>query len=239
MKTKLIFSIFLAPALALLNFSCEDPDRGMNAPLSAPALRFDSVGAVRTGQFTVYGNITNSGGLLVQGRGVLFSETAEVPGFKDQVKIATGDGAGIMTAALTALKPRTTYRFRLFARNFKDTSYSAVFSWFSAPLLPALSACGVADSSRWDSLVVSSGLTGNGGETIFDRGFVISKVSNPPINTRPGEQNFISVDSDSSRTNFQATIRNLARNTRYFIRPYSRNRGGIGYGTQVTIRTAP
>jgi hypothetical protein len=239
MKTTLLKYFFPVAGLSLMLFSCEDPERGKNGPLSAPTLRFDSVGAVKAGQFTVYGNITNSGGLLVQGRGVLFSETAEVPGFKDQVKVATGDGAGIMTATLAGLKPRTTYRFRLFARNNADTSYSDVFSWFSAPALASLSAGTVADSTRWDSLVVASGLTANGGEQILDRGFVVSKVSNPFINTRQGEYNFISVDSDSSLNGYQATIRNLAKGTRYYIRPYARNRGGVGYGSQVSIRTAP
>lgn len=239
MNTNLLKQVLIWTGLGMSLFSCEDPERGKNGPLAAPTLRFDSVGAVRTGQFTVYGNIINSGGLFVQGRGVLFSETAETPGFKDQVKTATGDGAGIMSAALTGLKPRTTYRFRLFARNLIDTAYSDVFTWFSAPSLASLAAGSIADSSRWDSLVVASSLTGNGGETIIDRGFVVSKTSNSAINTRPGQINFISIDSDSSLTGFKGVVRNLARDTRYFIRPYARNRGGVGYGTQVSIRTAP
>jgi len=239
MKTFFIKNILPATALALLIFSCEDPERGKNGPLTAPSLRYDSVGAVKSGSFTVYGNITNSGGVLVQGRGVLFSETAETPGFSDQVKTATGDGAGLMTAALAGLKHRTTYRFRLFARNWVDTSYSDVFTYFSAPSLPALAPCIVLDSTRRDSIVVSTSLTANGGETLKDRGFVVSRLNNPAINTKPGEINFIAVDSDSTLNSFQTVIRNLAGQTRYYIRPYARNRGGIGYGNQVTFITKP
>jgi hypothetical protein len=157
----------------------------------------------------------------------------------DQVKIATGDGAGVFSAALAGLKPRTNYRFRLFARNMVDTNYSEVYSFFSAPNLPSLSAAVVVDSSRWDSLVVSSSLITNGSESIFDRGFVIAKTNNPFINTKAGEINFVSVDSDSSLNGFQNTIRNLQPSTKYFIRPYARNRGGVGYGVQVAIRTKP
>jgi hypothetical protein len=239
MKTLFIKNIIPATAVALLIFSCEDPERGENKPLSAPLLRFDSVGAVKAGSFTVYGNITNSGGLLVQGRGVLFSETAETPGFKDQVKAAIGDGAGIMTAALTGLKPRTNYRFRLFARNWKDTAYSDVFTYFTAPVVPGLAPCAIIDTSRRDSIVVESALTANGGESVYDRGFIISRLNNPAINTKPGEVNFVSVNSDSSLTTFRTVIRNLAGQTRYYIRPYARNRGGIGYGTQIPILTKP
>ena len=239
MIPSVINKIIPAAALAALLFSCEDPERGKNGPLSAPTLRFDSVASVKTGSVVVHGNITASGGLLVQGRGVLFSETAETPGFKDQVKTATGDGAGTMTASLTGLKPRTSYRFRLFARNWKDTSYSDVFSFFSAPALPTLSAGIIVDSTRWDSLVVGSSLTGNGGELLQDKGFVISRSNNPAINTKPGEINFVSAGSDSSLASFQSVARNLLKNTRYFIRPFARNRGGIGYGTQVSVLIKP
>jgi hypothetical protein len=239
MKNLFIKNILPAAAIAFLSIACEDPERGENKPLTAPALRFDSVGAVKTGSFTVYGNITSSGGLLVQGRGVLYSETSETPGFKDLIKAATGDGIGIMTAALNGLKPRTTYRFRLFARNWMDTTYSDVFTYFSAPTTPALSAAVIIDSTRRDSIVVESQLTSNGGETIFDRGFVISRVNNPAINTKPGEINFVAIDSDSSLNTFRAVVRNFVPQTRYFIRPYARNRGGIGYGTTVSILSKP
>jgi hypothetical protein len=239
MKTNFINTIFPVIAIAALSFGCEDPERGKNGPIAAPSLRFDSVGLVKTGSSTIYGNIINSGGLLTQGKGVLFSDTATTPSFKHQVKIATGDGAGVFSAALAGLKPRTNYRFRLFARNMVDTNYSEVYSFFSAPNLPSLSAAVVVDSSRWDSLVVSSSLITNGSESIFDRGFVIAKTNNPFINTKAGEINFVSVDSDSSLNGFQNTIRNLQPSTKYFIRPYARNRGGVGYGVQVAIRTKP
>lgn len=239
MKSTSIKQLFPVLGLSLLIFSCEDPERGKNGPISAPGLRFDSVGAVKAGSFTVFGNITSSGGLVVQGRGILFSESSEVPSFKDQVKIATGDGAGVMSGALPGLKPRTNYRFRLFARNWKDTSYSDVFTYFSAPSLPALSAGLVIDSTRWDSLVVESSLSGNGGETLLDRGFVVSKQSNPAINTRLGDYNFISVDSDSSLNSFRTAVKGLTTGVRYYIRPYARNRGGVGYGTQVSVLTKP
>jgi hypothetical protein len=238
MKKSLIYFIFSGLAFASLLSSCEDKDREKNNPISAPSLRFDTVGAVKTGTFTVYGNITNSGNLFIQGKGILYSDTAAVPSFRHVVKTATSEGAGSFNGVATGLKPLTVYKFRLFARNYVDTTYSEVFEYKSAPLTAKVSA-GVLSSVDRTSVMVSSTLTDNSGETILDRGFVVGTAANPQINTRFGDYNFVSVSSDSTENTYTTTIQNLTPAKRYFIRPYVRNRGGIGYGAQIDVTTLP
>lgn len=219
--------------------SCEDKDKETNNPLSAPQVRIDSAGGIRVGAATVYGSVFNSGNLLVQGKGILYSDTAAEPGFKHLVKAATGDGGGVFSVLLTGLKPRTTYRARFYARNYIDTSYSIVFTFFSAPTLGSVAAASALEVGR-DTVKVSSTLTGNGAETILDRGFIIGRASNPQINTKQGDYNFLSVDNDSTKgTSFVGIVRNLEPGKTYYLRPYVRNRGGIGYGPQAVVTTQP
>jgi len=232
MRKNIIDLLMFTLTVALI--SCEDKNKTENNPLSGPSLKFDSTGSVRAGSVTLYGTITNSGGLLVAGKGVVYSDTTEIPTFKQLSKAATGEGTGVFNTPITGLKPRTNYKIRLFARNFKDTTYSEVISFISAPLVAKVSAATL-DSLGSDLVKVSSNLTDNSLETIFDKGFVYGTAASPNIVS--GQK--IVVDTDSTEKAFSGTIQNLTPNKQYFIRPFVRNRGGVGYGTQLIITTKP
>ncbi|HOY96447.1 MAG TPA: hypothetical protein PK509_11960 [Catalimonadaceae bacterium] len=233
MKKNFVY-LCLAGSLLTAGFTaCTDETRKDNKPLSGPTLRFDSVGGVKAGSSTLFGSITNSGGLLISGKGILYSDTTSNPTFKHVVKVATGEGTGLFSTAATPLKPRTTYYARLFARNYMDTTYSDVITFFSAPALAKVSAGVVSEFGR-DTLNVSSTLTDNSFETIYDRGFVYGEFTNPTlVNT------IVSVNSDSTENGFSTVIRNLGPGRRYYIRPFVRNRGGVGYGAQAIVVLQP
>ena len=233
MKKNFVY-LFIAGSLLTAGFTaCTDDSRKENNPLSGPTLRFDSVGGIKAGSVTLFGSITNSGGLLVSGKGILYSDTTNNPTFKHVIKAATGEGTGVFSTAATPLKPRTTYYARMFARNFMDTTYSDVISFFSAPALGKVAAGVVSEFGR-DTLNISSALTDNSFEIIYDRGFVYGPATAPTI-----ANTIVSVNSDSTENGYSAVIRNLAPGKKYFIRPYVRNRGGVGYGTQATVTMQP
>jgi hypothetical protein len=233
MKKTFVYLCFAGSVITASFTACTDETRKDNHPLSGPALRFDSVGGVKAGSSTLYGSITSSGGLLISGKGILYSDTTNNPTFRHVVKPATGEGTGVFSTAATPLKPRTTYYARVFAYNFMDTTYSDVITFFSAPALGKVAAGVVSEFGR-DTLNISSALTDNSSEIIYDRGFVYSGTTAPTI-----ANTILTVNSDSTENGFSAIIRNLTPGKKYFIRPYVRNRGGVGYGTQATVTMQP
>jgi hypothetical protein len=233
MKKNFVYLFFAGSILTAGFTACTDDSRKENNPLSGPSLRFDSVGGVKAGSTSIFGSITNSGGLLISGKGILYSDTTNNPTFKHLVKAATGEGTGVFSTAATPLKPRTTYYARMFARNYMDTTYSDVITFFSAPALGKVAA-GVVSEFGQDTLNISSALTDNSLETIYDRGFVFGATTAPTISNT-----IVSVNSDSTENGFSAVIRNLTPGKKYFIRPYVRNRGGVGYGSQAIVIMQP
>ena len=240
MKLNAFILTSLIGLVSLSLVSCEDKDREDNRPLSKPEIQLDSIGLVRTGSVLVYGNVTNSGNLYIQGKGIFFTDDpSRTLTFGSIAPRSAADGGGTFSIPLTGLKPRTTYRARFFARNYIDTAYSQEFTFFSAPTLGSVTAASALEVGR-DTVKVSSTLTGNGSETILDRGFIIGRSTNPQINTKKGDYNFLAVDSDSTRgTTFTGIVRNLEPGKTYYLRPYVRNRGGIGYGPQAVVTTQP
>jgi hypothetical protein len=233
MKRNIVQLFLIASTFSILLFSCEDDATTPSKPVSAPVLRYDSLGAVRSGSVTFFGAVTSGGNLSVGGRGVLYSDTVDVPTFAHTLKAATGEGIGAFSTVLTGLKPRTNYKARIFARNAMDTTYSDVIAFFSAPLAAKVSA-GIMVAVGRDTIEVKSSLTDTSSESIYDRGFVYGTASSPNILT--GTKLVV---GGSSLGDFSGILRNLLPDKQYYIRPFVRNRGGVGYGTQVIVRTLP
>ncbi len=89
-----------------------------------------------------------------------------------------------------------------------------------------------AASSITTTSVVTGGLiTNDGGSKITTAGICYSKSPNPTIN-----DSVITADS-IVQGSFTSTITGLTANTTYYIRSYSINEVGVGYGNEISITT--
>lgn len=240
MKISILHFCFLAIGFAGLT-ACEDKGKTENPAITPPVVVLDSIGGVFDRNAGLFGKVASSGSLAISARGAVFSETETAPTIRKSDGFRPGGvGAGSFRVNLTTLKNRTTYYMRVYAVNYLDTIYSNTITHFSAPKAPTLAAASSVQVDR-ESVVVKSTLTGNGSELLYDRGFLLSTKTNPTLATgtrlafgsTPAEQ------TDSTRNEYQMTVTGLAPNTQYFLRPYARNRGGVGYGSQISVTTQP
>jgi hypothetical protein len=198
-----------------------------NASVGTPVLTTSSVGLITTTTARSGGIITSDGGSSVTVRGICFS-TSQNPSLTNGTVVTSGSGTGTYTSNLTGLVTGTTYFVRAFATNSSGTNYGnqVQFTTASVPTITTSTITNITSTTA-----TSGGTSGSdGGGSILERGICYGTTVNP---TTGGLK---VVDGGISGT-FSSTMTNLSPGTTYYVRAYSINSFGVGYGTQVSFTT--
>ena len=194
-------------------------------PALAPVLTTTDATAIISISASSGGNITNDGGSPITARGVCWG-AAQSPTTANS-KTTDGSGTGIFTSAITGLTPGTTYYIRAYATNSIGTSYGNQVTLVTTAVLSTLTT--TAASAITSTTATSGGnITNDGGGAITARGVCWSTSQNPTTAN--------SKTADGTGTgSFISSITGLTAGTTYYVRAYSTNSAGIGYGNQVSF----
>ena len=182
----------------------------------------------------VKATISTNGGLEVTEKGVCYSSTNSKPTLEDTKAISTEADNNILVN-LGDLQGGVTYYVRAFATNAKGTGYSTVEQFTTTkhtePTLNGLNVINIKDDNAQASANIAN--LGGDGETIKERGFVVSTGSNPSVDDGYSLK-FVSKDTKEA---FTAQLTGLSYNTLYNIRAYATNNVGTGYSQALSFET--
>jgi len=180
------------------------------------------------------GEIMNDGDAIIIGKGIVWSEQTNPSIESNLGHNEEGDGEGSYISNLSELTPETTYYVRAYAINCVGVAYGNQISFITEELvLPTISTSPVTEVTA-NSAKSGGNLLNQGGDpyTVI-RGIVWGLTSNPTINDNVG----INVEGDGLGT-FTSVLTNLEPGTIYYIRAFSTNVLGTGYGNEVNFQTA-
>ena len=174
------------------------------------------------------GNVFESGGATITGRGVCWATTAN-PTIGNSVT-NDGTGTGSFTSNLTGLTPATTYHLRAYAVNSAGTAYGNEVVFTTATALPTLTTTTV--TSITTTTATSGGnITADGGGAVTVRGVCWATTANPTISN--------SKTTDGTGTGiFTSSLTSLLPSTVYHVRSYATNSAGTAYGNDVSFTTS-
>jgi uncharacterized protein (TIGR02145 family) len=175
-------------------------------------------------------NVSDDGGSPVTSRGVVWS-TSPNPTILSSIVIE-GNGKGSFSTTLPNLAPNTTYYIRAFATNDVGTGYGSEIkvTTFTGTAIPTLTTIPISDIT---STTAKSGgiVIGDCGSVVTARGIVWSTSPNPTVSLG-------TKTNDASGTgSFNSSLTGLSPNTTYYVRAYSINATGPGYGQEIAFTT--
>ncbi len=180
---------------------------------------------------TVSGEVINDGGLTITTRGICYS-TSTNPTLSANTVIC-GSGTGLFTATLTNLFPNTKFYVKAFATNNLGTAYGnqLFFKKSLSVQFPVVSTSNVTTIMA-TSAFSGGNVTSEGGASVSAKGVCWSTQVNPSIN-----------DNHTTYGNglgsFTDYMEGLSPNTTYYLRAYTVNGIGIGYGNTINFTTLP
>ncbi|WP_259322153.1 hypothetical protein [Bacteroides stercorirosoris] len=183
----------------------------------------------------VRASIRTNGGLEVTAKGICYSSTNAKPTLEDLVAISTEADNSILVS-LSDLQGGVTYYVRSYATNTKGTGYSEEVEQFTTtkhtePTLNGLNVMNIKDDNAEASASIAN--IGGEGETIEERGFVVSTSGDPTIDG----YNTTKFVSSSTEDAFSTKLTGLRYNTLYYIRAYAINKVGAGYSKTLSFET--
>jgi len=137
-------------------------------------------------------------------------------------------GFGTFVSQLTGLTKHTTYYVRAYATNSSGISYGeqVTFTTLNTPTIITRNVTNILDSSA----ICGGSVTSDGGGALLTTGICWSTATTPTIN------DFVATDT-SLQPNFTCIMTGLTPNTKYYVRAYATNGGGIVYGPQRNFTT--
>ena len=176
------------------------------------------------------GDVTSDGGKTVTARGICWS-TVSPPTIADPGKTIDSWGTGAFASSITGLTRNTLYYVRAYATNADGTEYGAVKSFTTLTTVPTVTTTAITNIAA--TTATSGGnVTDDGGATVTARG-VCWSTANPPTIAD-------SKTTDSSGTGaFTSSLTGLTANTVYYVRAYTTNAKGTGYGVVRPFTTSP
>lgn len=175
------------------------------------------------------GVISSDGNAFVTQRGVCFS-TSTGPTVTNSIT-SNGTGTGSYDSPLSGLAPGTTYYARAYATNLAGTSYGNEISFKTLAIsVPTISTTNVTNVT-FNSAKTGGTISSNGNAPIQQSGVCFSVTSNPTI---AGPK----TTDGSTSGSFTSDLTGLVPGTKYYVRAYATNTGGLtGYGLETSFTT--
>lgn len=204
----------------LVIHSCvEDP--------TLPVLTTGQASEITINSALLSGNVTDDGGANVTARGICWG-TVSMPVLDDEFKVS-GTGKGEFTCAIEGLTPNTQYFARAYAENSVGIAYGNEVTFTTGTAAPTVTT-GQVSGVTANSAVCGGTVTYNGGGIITEKGLCWSTDPDPDI------QDSYTSNSTGTET-YSSTMTNLLPGTRYYVKAYVKNAGGIAYGEQIVFNT--
>lgn len=203
----------------------EDPTIGLSNKVELTTIK---VTVISSDTALFEGNILKDGNEGISERGFAY-HTAAKPKITNKT-VKTGLGIGVFSGRATDLLPNTQYFVAAYAINKSGSVYGADLSFNTPKSAPRLSTAIIASFTPY-SAVISSSITLDGGSPVTERGVCYSTSPNARIQNNK-------VVSPSTTNAYDTTIPNLNPGATYYVRSYAINAVGVGYGQEVTLKTA-
>lgn len=204
-----------------------------------PTLAVPIISSIGETSATAKVNVTNDGGRDIQVIGFSWSNEVSTPNITDNDHLKELKKQETFTGNMVNLKKGTKYYVRAYAKNVNGESYSQAIEFTTlqnnAPEVEDVHMTATGD----ESATVQATLTSTGGLDITAKGFVWSDASNATPTLEAGNH-LGKTDQGKGGTNnstFEATLNDLAKLTRYYIRAYATNEKGTTYSTPISFMT--
>lgn len=225
---KYIVTRYLCIGFSLLFlFACseKEPIKGVSNKIS---ISTTSVSSITSDSAMSGGIISDDGGDVITERGVCWS-TNQAPTVNDS-KVSSGIGKGNFSTRIRVLQPNTIYYVRAYSVSNQGEVYGNEVSFKAAIRIPTTTTANVTNITG-STATTGGQVASDGGGAITDRGLCWSSSNlQPTIN-----DNRFSLGSGSNT--FTINLSNLIANTTYWVRAYTVNTAGVGYGAVVAFRT--
>ncbi len=205
--------------MLFLHSCVEDP--------TLPVLTTGQASEITINSALVSGNVTDDGGADVTARGICWGTTS-MPVLDDKFK-ASGTGKGEFTCVVEELAPNTQYFARAYAENSVGIAYGNEVAFTTGTAAPTVTT-GQVSGVTATSAVCGGTVTYNGGGIITEKGVCWSTTPDPDIQDSH-------TNISTGLETFSCTMTNLSGGTRYYVKAYVKNAGGIAYGEPVTFNT--
>lgn len=176
------------------------------------------------------GEVVNEGFNATSERGFVWSLKNTNPSVSDN-KINVGYGKGPYTQNLENLSANTTYYYKAFASNEKGTSYGELKTVKTADYVLASLTTEAVSNIAATLATLQGKITDNGGSNLIEKGFCVSKNSNP------GLTDIRIKASNNDLGNYAVVLTTLDPQTKYFVRAYAQNLKGTAFGNEVNFTT--
>lgn len=175
------------------------------------------------------GNVTSQGAGTVTNRGVCWNTSGSPT--TGNTHTHNGTGGGAFTSIITGLtSPETTYYVRAYAVNAWGIVYGNQVTYTTRKFPTLTTKAATAITGIGANLGGNVSNYGDWEGTPLQNGVCWNTTGNP---TKAD-----SVLADGSSTNFTVTTTTMSQNTLYYVKAYSDNKYGTGYGNQITFTTA-
>ncbi len=202
-------------------------------PNSPPSVMATSSSNISFTSASVFGNVTDDGGLPVLERGFYIS-TLSTPNTSSTKFTASSSGTGSFSVDATGLESGKTYYYRAYARNALNIiSLSSNTLQFNTKAATTPTVYTTQESNVIANSITTGGnISNDGGVPITSRGVVWSSTPNTNIN------NGVVVNSGSGSGMFTTQLTSLPSNKMIYFKAFARNEAGlVGYGTERTATT--
>jgi hypothetical protein len=172
--------------------------------------------------------ILSNGGSSNYTSGVCWG-TNPKPSFNDNI-IKNYINSTNYTCGLSGFKPYTTYYVRAFVTNSAGTAYGNVLSFSTGRIkTPTITTLRV-DSIGKNSAISGGQIISTGGGLISSKGICWSSRPRPTTSNNKSE-------SLSTQNYYYCSMFGLRPSTKYYVRAYAKNAGGLVYGNEVSFTT--
>lgn len=194
-----------------------------------PVTSINDVNTIGTTTAIVVSQMLIDGGVEVSDYGIIYGESADLSLEKGTV-VRLDVSKDPAKTSLTGLTDNSEYYVMAYATYAGGTVYSVASSFttlkFADPMVSLITDNVTGDS--FDAVVTAT----SGTELpILEYGLVYGTNTKPTVET-----NTVKPFGEGDGTT-RLTIDDLAEDTRYYVRPYARNKNGMAYGEEVTVLT--
>lgn len=175
------------------------------------------------------GNVLEDGGIAVTEKGLCLAinKTPTI----DDIKITNAKGVGPFANIVVKLQEGSNYVVKAYAINGKGISYGNEQKFttnaFKVPTVTTNNAQNIYATFA----TLYGNVSDNGGTDIIEKGFCLSKNSNPNITD-------LKVKASNLETGDYAILTTaLDPMSKYFVKAYAQNLKGIAYGNEITFST--